>query len=172
MTLDRLLHPDGPHLHMVVADDSRLSDAARALESSPSGRTAARIVRGAKTRTRADLFDEFAAALQFPHDFGANWAAFDRCLSGPDWLRADTFVLVISHAIRLLGGAHPEEFALFVELISQATRDWAAPVAPDGRTAQTPRDLHVVFHASPDDEAALSSRLLTAGAVFDVAMIP
>ncbi len=171
MTLDRLLHPDGPHLHLVVADESPLCDEVRALGGSADGRTVARVVRGTKSRTHGALFDEFAAALQFPGDFGANWAALDACLGDLHWLRADTVVLVISHAVRLLDGSHPEEFALFVELASQAARDWAAPVAPDGRTAQTPRDFHVVFHAPPDDEAALSRRLLTAGAVFDVAML-
>ena len=38
-------------------------------------------LRGRKMTTLRQLFDEFAAALQFPYYFGANKDAFDECLS-------------------------------------------------------------------------------------------
>jgi len=47
---------------------------------------AVRLVRGHKSRAVDGLFDEFAAALQFPYYFGANWAAarpFHRSLNRP-----------------------------------------------------------------------------------------
>jgi hypothetical protein len=168
MTLDRLHQPVGPHLHLVATDDSRLCDETWALERSAPGRMAARIVRGAKSRTRADLFDEFAAALQFPYYFGENWHAFEDCLSDLEWLWADGYVVVISHAVQLLAAERPEEFALFIELVGNVAHRWSEAIAPDGRTPQIPRAFHVVFHALAADEAALSQRLLTAGAVFDV----
>jgi hypothetical protein len=171
MMLDRLLHPDGPNLHLVAAPEARLCDATWALEETPSGGTAVRVVRGAKARTHDALFDEVAAALQFPYDFAENWAALDECLAHLAWLRADAFVLVISHALRLLDRARPEEFALFIDVIDRVAREWASPVAPDGRTPRAPRAFHVVFHAPPDDEAALSQRLLAAGAVFDASTL-
>jgi hypothetical protein len=168
MTLDRLHQPVGPHLHLVVADESRLDDETRALERSAPGRTAARIVRGAKGRTRAAMFDEFAAALQFPYYFGENWHAFEDCLSDLEWLGADGYVVVISHAVQLLAEERPEEFALFVEIVGKVAHHWSQSIAPDGRTPQVPRAFHLAFHAVAADEAALSQRLLTAGAVFDV----
>ena len=45
-----------------------------------------RTVRGRKIRTVGRLFDEMAAALQFPYYFGENWPAFDECLADIDWL--------------------------------------------------------------------------------------
>lgn len=43
-------------------------------------------VRGRKMRTLETLYDEMAAALQFPQYFGENWPAFNECLSEMDWL--------------------------------------------------------------------------------------
>ena len=168
MTLDRLHKPDGPHLHLLVAGESRLCDEVWALERSSRRRTAARIVRGTKSRTRAALFDESAAALQFPYYFGENWNAFDDCLTDLEWLRAVGYVVAVGNAVELLAEERPEEFSLFVELVGRIARQWGEAVAPDGRTARPPRAFHVVFHARPDDEHALSNRLLAAGAVFDV----
>jgi barstar (barnase inhibitor) len=44
-----------------------------------------RTVRGSKM-TRVDrLYDEFAAAFQFPLYFGENWDAFTDCIGDPTW---------------------------------------------------------------------------------------
>jgi hypothetical protein len=49
-------------------------------------RLVVRTLRGVKMQTVQQLFDEFAAALQFPWYFGENWAAFDECLTDLAWL--------------------------------------------------------------------------------------
>ena len=83
-----LLQPKGPWLHLLLATESEACDRMGALQTSGSGQVVARRIRGHKAKTTAALFDEFAAALQFPCYFGENWDAFDECLNDLEWLRA------------------------------------------------------------------------------------
>lgn len=82
-----------PRPLLVAGDQSPLlllpADAKAAAEAIWGWREAAltiRAVRGRKMRTVHGLFDEMAAALQFPYYFEENWAAFDECLADMDWL--------------------------------------------------------------------------------------
>jgi hypothetical protein len=54
-----------------------------------------RTIRGRKMGTVDDLFDEVAAALQFPDYFGENWPAFDECFADMDWLPMDVGIVVV-----------------------------------------------------------------------------
>ncbi|WP_446224506.1 barstar family protein [Nocardia sp. IBHARD005] len=82
-----------------------------------------RELRGTKMRTMAELFDEFAAAFQFPYYFGANKDAFDECLRDLDDFVGDApgYVAVVRTADDLLA-AEPTERAWF----DAAMRDCAA----------------------------------------------
>ncbi|MGW5439057.1 barstar family protein [Nocardia asteroides] len=82
-----------------------------------------RELRGAKMRTVAELFDEFAAAFQFPYYFGANKDAFDECLRDLDDFVGDApgYVVVVRTADDLLAD-DPTERAWF----DSAMRDCAA----------------------------------------------
>jgi len=51
-------------------------------------------VRGRKMRTVTGLFDEMAAALQFPSYFGESWPAFDECFADMDRLSVDVGIVV------------------------------------------------------------------------------
>ncbi|MEV0063977.1 barstar family protein [Nocardia sp. NPDC050718] len=82
-----------------------------------------RELRGPKMRTTAELFDEFAAAFQFPYYFGANKDAFDECLRDLDDFVGDApgYVVVVRTAADLLAD-DPTERAWF----DSAMRDCAA----------------------------------------------
>src|SRR5258708_36947570 len=108
MDLLRLLRPERPWLHLLVVTESDACDLLAALASAPPVRAVCRVVRGHKARTAAALFDEFAAALQFPCYFGENWDAFDECLTDLTWLPAEAYVLLIVQSIQLLD-KEPEE---------------------------------------------------------------
>ncbi|WP_067544039.1 barstar family protein [Nocardia crassostreae] len=86
-----------------------------------------RELRGRKMRTDAELFDEFAAALQFPYYFGANKDAFDECLRDLDEFvgPARGYVIVVRNAALLLDD-QPGEREWFAEAMTDCAATWAA----------------------------------------------
>ncbi|MFD3429459.1 barstar family protein [Nocardia fluminea] len=85
-----------------------------------------RELRGTKMRTVAELFDEFAAAFQFPYYFGANKDAFDECLRDLDDFVGDApgYVAVIRTADDLLA-EQPAERAWFEAAMRDCAAYWA-----------------------------------------------
>ena len=67
--------------------------AARVRSPSDSGTVCA----GQQNEIASGLFDEIAAACQFPYYFGENWPAFAECLGDMSWLNSSRFVLIITH---------------------------------------------------------------------------
>lgn len=109
-----------------------------------------RELRGPKMRTVPDLFDEFAAAFQFPYYFGANKDAFDEALRDLDDYVGDApgYVAVIRTAADLLAD-QPAERAWFAAAVRDAAAYW------------TRRDVafRVVLQGDPTD---LDATALTA----------
>jgi hypothetical protein len=62
-------------------------------------------------RTVNGLFDEMAAACQFPYYFGENWAAFAECLGDLDWMNSTRFVLAITEFDEILADEAKEQGA-------------------------------------------------------------
>ncbi|WP_278265032.1 barstar family protein [Nocardia sp. AG03] len=85
-----------------------------------------RELRGPKMRTVAALFDEFAAAFQFPYYFGANKDAFDECLRDLDDFVGDGpgYVAVIRTADDLLA-EQPDERDWFADAVRDCAAYWA-----------------------------------------------
>ncbi|MTE11698.1 barstar family protein [Nocardia aurantiaca] len=85
----------------------------------------AREVRGRKMRTVAEVFDEFAAAFQFPYYFGENKDAFDECLRDLDEFvgAAMGYVVVVRNAALMLD-RQPDERAWFAEAVADAAASW------------------------------------------------
>lgn len=90
-----------------------------------------REVRGAKMPTVARLYDEFAAAFQFPAYFGENKDAFDECMRDLDDFLVDRagevagYVVVVRDADELLRD-QPRELAWFVEAMAFYAEHWRA----------------------------------------------
>jgi RNAse (barnase) inhibitor barstar len=117
MDLRPLLTPDANWLHVTTADPAEVGDAVAASDRQPG--MVARVVRGRKMRSTAALFDEFAAALQFPAYFGENWDALDECLADLSWLPADRYLIAITAAHEVLDRAPPTDRRLFWELLER-----------------------------------------------------
>jgi hypothetical protein len=157
MTLDwkLLLDPKGPFVSFTSCNEGALDDF---VTSAPEFTAAVvRIVRGKRCTSRERLFQEWAAALQFPSYFGENWDAFEECLSDLEWLPAGGFVLFITRADQVLELAPDEDLNTLADILVSAAKTWRSshPIAP----------FHLVFHAEPQDETKARQRLAVAGLI-------
>jgi hypothetical protein len=157
MKSDPLLQPKAPWLYLLEATESEAYDRMRAVQTSATCSVAARLIRGQKATTVAALFDEFAAALQFPPYFGENWDAFDECLSDLEWLQADAYVLFILNAVRVLEKGSPEEARQFWTLLARIGAEWAKAV--EGNRPRSAKTFHAVLQCTHEDQARLRKDL-------------
>lgn len=159
MDLSALDSLDGPHLHVLVGGPGDpwekvtypLRDTGKVV----------RELRGAKMRTLDGLYDEFAAALQFPHYFGENWPAFHECMIELEQLGYDVpgYVVVVRNAGELLADEHTDAFADMLGLLGRIADTWAAPVEEGEWWDRPGRPFHVVLHENGDASDALVARL-------------
>jgi hypothetical protein len=159
MNLAPLLKAPHPWLHVLAASESDAYDAVWGLERLPASNAVCRFLRGRKATRQASLFDEMAAALQFPYYFGENWDAVDECLADLEWLPADAYVLCFSEAGRLMADEAPAQRLQLFNVLQTAAREWS------GRTGKI---FHVLFQCSADGQAALSKHLPLAQFPHDV----
>ncbi|HET8715215.1 MAG TPA: barstar family protein [Holophagaceae bacterium] len=126
MKLDALIQAKAPFLHATSEEASALWDALR------QGPVPARLLRGARMGTKAGLMAEFAAALQFPPTFGANWDALDEALADLSWLGGQGLWLLITDADQVLAKASEEDRAIFRSILEDVAQAWASiePPAP------------------------------------------
>lgn len=128
-------------------------------------RLTVRTVRGSMLRTEAQLFDEFAAALQFPAYFGENWAALDDCLTDLAWLPPEAgYVLVVTEPLHVLEGA-PDSLPVLVRHLTSVCAEWSAPIALGEWWDRPGVAFHTVLATSRDDEAQVRDRWESAGAL-------
>ncbi len=123
--LDALKKAEAPFVHRVAEDPDALWDAMR---QNPC----ARLLRGARMATKAGLLAEFAAALQFPPSFGANWDALDEALADLAWMGGAGALLLITDADEVLSKATDEDRAIYQSLLEDIAEAWAKiePPAP------------------------------------------
>lgn len=138
-----LLSPGPPSFHLT--DESHAVLGRATVELTIERRTAAvRRIRGSRCRTARGMFDELAAALQFPAHFGGNWNALRDVLSDLSWLPAEAYLLVVEDADDVLAEEADEVLATGLGVLA-ASAESAAPVpfqfvlqAPStGRVART-----------------------------------
>jgi RNAse (barnase) inhibitor barstar len=151
-----LLQTKGPWLHVLVANESEVCDRSWALQKS-SGKVVARLIRGHKARNTPTLFDEVAAALQFPCYFGENWDAFAECLTDLEWLPGDAYILFITNSNRLLEEESPQELRKLLDLLAYAGEEWSRDLAGDQPRSAKP--FHTVLQCTKEDEPRLGHKM-------------
>ena len=125
-----------------------------------------KVLRGRKMATVKDLFDECAAALQFPSYFGENWAAFHECMTDLSWLQATSYVLIITDASEFLVQEDIGEIRHLVNVFKSIAESWSIVNHPGSTWNHSEVPFHVVLQEEPDDTEALRRRL----SAFDVAV--
>ena len=120
MSWEFLLETEEPHVHVIAGSTEDLCEAVLGMEGLRERGLETRWLRASKMRTAHALFDEFAAALQFPPYFGENWDALDECLNDLEWLEGDGAALFILDADQLLQDAPPENGRILFEILQAA----------------------------------------------------
>lgn len=109
-----------------------------------------RELRGSRMRTVAGLFDEFAAALQFPYYFRPNKDAFDDCMFDLESSLGDApgYVVAVREAEQLLAEV-PEE------------REWFDSVLGDCAEFYATRGIafRAILQGGPDGLSGVTVRL-------------
>lgn len=148
-------------LLVLEADPKMTSEAVRGWADSG---LVVRVVRGRKMRTMQGLFDEFAAALQFPWYFGENADAFDDCLGDLGWLPSQAgYVLVISDPGEVLADATADCLTWLADSLTRVSEDWARPVEQGEWWDRPSVPFHVVLQPVLGDAATVSARWAAAG---------
>ena len=165
MSYDKLFMLGKPCFYLGTMDTSDIDALSRNIPAYHK-RCVVRVVRGNKSRTVGEFFNEISAALQFPLYFGENWNAFRDCITDLDWIDGSAYLLLISNAPLLLSQADDEDFRVLIRILSEANEDWIKPnrYIPRNRQA-TP--FHVVFQLLSSDLSTFPERLIQAGGEFD-----
>jgi len=125
-----------------------------------------RVVRGRKMRSYQALFDEFAAALQFPWYFGENGNAFDECLTDLAWLPVQAgYVIMVDNPGAVLADAQDEALEWLVGSLRRATEEWATPIVRGESWDRPSVPFHVVLHVDEEDAPKVEAAWSAAGAV-------
>jgi hypothetical protein len=166
MSGEELYLADAPYLYVLEASVSEATDFAWSLARDTAPRVVVRFLRGRKMTKLGSLFDEFAAALQFPYYFGENWNAFYECITDLEWLPGGAYVLVITEAKALLSGENEEQLDGLVGILHAAGDEWSRPVETSEAWARPPVAFHVIFQCDKADKAEMKSRLESVKASF------
>jgi barstar (barnase inhibitor) len=124
-----------------------------------------RIVRGRKMRSWEGIFDEFAAALQFPWYFGENRDALAECVTDLGWLpRQSGYVIVVTEPGEVLADADADALTTMVTILNDAGAEWARPIDLGEWWDRPAVPFHVVLHSDTGEAADVTHRWKIAGA--------
>lgn len=128
--------------------------------SEPPPDVVVRVVNGNDCRSARKLFQAFAKDLEFPSYFGFNWDALDECVADLEWLPANGYMIILSHAMEILPN-NERDFRFLVEALKHAAEDFRSP-ATDSVT-ERPKGFCVVWHCLLEEEVELQERLFNVG---------
>lgn len=167
MSRETLFLPESPWIHVAAANLSDITNTGWSLRNSDSSRVVVRFLRGDKMKRVNSLFDEFAAALQFPYYFGENWNAFDECLTDLAWLPGDVYILIVTNSEATLAEEDEEQLVTLIDILQNAGEEWSRPVETSESWSHPPVPFHVIFQSSESGLEVVTSRLKSTGILFE-----
>ena len=81
-------------------------------------------------KSKKDLLDQAARALQFPSWFGGNWDALNDSLTDLDWLGVKAGYVLVFENIEQFAHSHPQEMHDAMEVLRAASGYWQAEGRP------------------------------------------
>lgn len=150
MKWEKLLSGKAPWFHAIKLSPADATDLVHHAEKAYADGAVHRILRGRKMFTKQALFDEVAAALQFPVYFGENWDALNECLIDLNWLPRGAVVLLITEADELPRHLD-KEFIPFLMVLKTAV------VERNSRIPGDDASLHVIFQLSATGSAQFAA---------------
>jgi Barstar (barnase inhibitor) len=163
---DRLFETEGRAFFIAGTDLSEFQNLFLRITQRHPG-AVIRMIRGKKSRTVQNFFDEISAALQFPYYFGENWAAFDECITDLDWIEGNAYLLMVNDANLFLSAADIEDFRICIRTFMGANSEWLTPNQFIPRE-RVPTPFHVLFQCQTSEIPELSRRLVAVGGEFEI----
>jgi RNAse (barnase) inhibitor barstar len=163
MDVHSLFRAARPFLHLWTAPLSEAYEFAWSIQQTPGRQAIVRVIRGAKSRTAAEFFDEVGAALQLPDYFGENWDALFECLTDLEWLPGDAYLLVVTDGDLVLE-REPAQLVPLLKVLERAAENWAEAEDSQG----VPRPFHIVFQCASDGAPDFEARIRNAGHSLEV----
>jgi hypothetical protein len=143
----------GPWAYFVACSERDMDNHAY-WQSSTVSSVLVRVVRGRRCGSPEQLFQEWAAALQFPYYFGHNWDALHECIRDLEWLPANGYIIVATHIEDVLTD-YADDFEYFIDYLRDTAQDWAS--------RKIPAPFRVVFHCRASNEHRAWLRLEHSG---------
>lgn len=150
-----MLSVSSPWKRLVSCPERELDQFARR-NSNNVERISVRIIRGQRCIDHDRLFQEWAAALQFPYYFGHNWDAFDECLADLEWLNSDGIVLLVSNSDRLL--QDETGISTFFDILEKVAAEWDDTRSRSSDRPEAGFIFRAIFQYSPDNGGDLRDR--------------
>jgi len=109
------------------------------------------VLRGERMQNIRSLFQEIAAALQFPYYFGNNWNALDECMKDLMWLSAKIFVIGITNSELILSQEDKADCLSFGILLKRTCDIWSMPYDEDKEWGRPSRPFHIIMQCQDEN---------------------
>ena len=109
------------------------------------------LLRGKRMTNFSNLYQEIAAALQFPYYFGNNWNALIECIQDLLWINKNYFVLGIDTADLILSEETKDDYYAFIDLLDKTASFFSSPYEENKPWGRKAKPFHVLLNEERKD---------------------